>query len=379
MKFLVLFSFLVGCAPAFAQESPYRIYNGIKNAERNYVINPSALHNKNLTSTSSATLTRDTDTADALEGTASFLCDSSTQGGYCAWNMTTPVVGDRTDLCSITFQYKGDATLYQMELLDGSANLLKRSKALKNVADWTWVRVPYACQASVIVRFRQTGGGDGAAVNIGRIKYGSDRDLSWWFVEGYIGGGNPDLGTAALSAYTEITHGSLVMNPKSFSQPVGIMCAGTQTAATPTMATSACGGAGIESMGWAFEPPVDGFYESCTTFAHDAQMDAGVNVSAAFQLIETPVDAQTLTQEGGAKLASRHGANTIATGTNEVHSNGITLCSIFELTAGAAVGIRTMYEQAAVGSAVDQNRILSDESTSIGQRNIYFRVRPVGR
>lgn len=140
---------------------------------RNYIKNPSAHKNASFgTSTSSATLTRDTDTADKLDGIASFICDASAQNGYCQWDTNTIQEGDKTGNCAAQATYKGDASLYKLQVYDGS-NVVNSSSVLSNASDWTTVTVNYLCGSTRSVRLTQTESGTGAAVNIGRVTWSS--------------------------------------------------------------------------------------------------------------------------------------------------------------------------------------------------------------
>lgn len=138
--------------------------------QKNYIKNPSALKNLNGTSTSSATLTRDTDTADKLDGVASFNCDTSANGGYCLFQTNTIQEGDKTGSCEASITYKGDASLYSLRITDGTNTLI--DQALLSVSDWQLVSVNYPCGATRDVRLVQTTAGTSAAVNLGRIYYG---------------------------------------------------------------------------------------------------------------------------------------------------------------------------------------------------------------
>ncbi len=140
-------------------------------ATRNYIKNPSAFKQASFgTSTSSAAIARDTDSADKLDGIASFTCDASAQNGYCQWDTYTIEEGDKTGNCLASAQYKGDASLYKWQIYDGS-NVVANSNVLSNVTDWTTVNLNYPCGSTRSARLTQTESGTGAAVNIGRINW----------------------------------------------------------------------------------------------------------------------------------------------------------------------------------------------------------------
>lgn len=142
---------------------------------KNYVKNPSAIKNTNGTSVSSASIARDTDAADKLDGIASFTCDASAQNGYCLWQVNTINEGDKTGNCEVSATFKGDASLYSLRLTDGT-NVLY-DLPLKNQADWGGASFNYPCGATRDVRLVQTTAGTAPAVNIGRIYYGPATNL----------------------------------------------------------------------------------------------------------------------------------------------------------------------------------------------------------
>lgn len=195
-----------------------------------------------------------------------------------------------------------------------------------------------------------------------------------WYVDAEISGGNPSLGTASVSSYTELTNASLTMTPRSGSAPVGIMCSSTNAAATPTTSTSTCS-AGSESLGGTFVVTRSGSYDVCMDFAHNATVDQAVGVNAAFQVVETPTNAQTITTEGGSRIQSSHTGMAIASGNSDSKTFPHKVCGQFNWSAGTK-GVRLMYEQLVGGTPVT-SQILADASASVGQRNFRMTVRPV--
>ena len=171
MKSLLLFLTLLA-STATAQINQFTIFPRL-DAERSYVVNTNALYNLTYTVVSSATLTRDTDSADQLDGVSSFVCDTSAQNGYCEFTLQAPSQGDRTGSCAASFYYKGDATKHKFQILNSSATLLKASPILLFSGDWRKENLRYKCSTAPRVRLVQTETGDGAPVNIGRVKYGS--------------------------------------------------------------------------------------------------------------------------------------------------------------------------------------------------------------
>ncbi|MFN7453132.1 MAG: hypothetical protein ACK5RO_00590, partial [Pseudobdellovibrionaceae bacterium] len=79
-------------------------------AFKNYIINPSAVKSATAgTAFSSASLTRDTDTNDRIDGAASFLCDTSALNGFCEFDTSTILFPDTNGNCEASIEFKGDA------------------------------------------------------------------------------------------------------------------------------------------------------------------------------------------------------------------------------------------------------------------------------
>lgn len=196
-----------------------------------------------------------------------------------------------------------------------------------------------------------------------------------WYVAANISGANASLGVAGVSAYTEIIDAGLTMTPQSGSAPVAVMCSTTNAATTPTTSTSICA-AGSESLGATFNIPVAGTYKACAHFSHYVDLDSGERVLTAFQMIETPTNAQTLTLEGGAKIESGATALTIATGTSASQFNPNQICGIFKWSSSGQKGVRLMFEQSITGTP-NGSQILMDASATNGQRDFFITVEPV--
>lgn len=195
-----------------------------------------------------------------------------------------------------------------------------------------------------------------------------------WYVDANISGANPSLGTSNVSSYTEITNGSLTMTPRTGSAAAGIMCSSTNAAATPTTSTSTCS-AGSESLGLNAVIPVSGAYEVCADFSHYMEADQAEGVNTAFQIVQTPTNAQTITTEGGSRKSGRNAPLAIASGTAQAINVPYTVCGIFQLSAGTN-GFRLMYEQLVTGTP-NGSEILADELSTVGQRNLRFTIKPI--
>ncbi|TXH08958.1 MAG: hypothetical protein E6R04_09695 [Spirochaetes bacterium] len=176
-KFVLALSLVFSSPSVSAQNiiSPDVIENH-SGAYKNYVKNPSGYKNANNVTTSSASIARDTDAADKLDGISSLICDASSQNGYCEWDSKTIQEGDKTGNCEAKALFKGDASLYKLQIHDGSS-VLASSAVLSNATDWTPVSVNYPCGTTRKVRLTQTESGTGAAVNIGRVYWGKETNL----------------------------------------------------------------------------------------------------------------------------------------------------------------------------------------------------------
>ncbi len=203
--------------------------------------------------------------------------------------------------------------------------------------------------------------------------YRSDQED--WFAIADISGANPSLGTASISSYTEIADAGLTMTPVSGSQPIGIMCSSTNAATAPTTSASTCA-AGSESIGANFNIPIAGWYEVCMNPSIEVQADSGEAMFGALQIVETPTNAQTLTQECGPRTPWALQALTIATGADEVVQSSMSVCGQCNFSSAGIKGVRLMYEQV-TGVAPDSVVIKADANASAGQRALRMTVKPM--
>jgi len=207
---------------------------------------------------------------------------------------------------------------------------------------------------------------------------GGGGGTSEWYVDAVLEGGNPDLGVAAVSAYSEIVSGTFTLTPDSGSAAVGVMCSSANAATAPSTSATTCA-AGNESMGINFDitTPGTGVYEVCVYFAHVMVLDAEDGIRDYFQLIETPTDAQTHTTLGRTKQGSGH-QHAVSGGTDTIATLSVSNCSLFRWASAGVKGIRLKYQQT-VNSAPDSNIIYGDASSSHGDRNIRWTVQKYGR
>lgn len=201
---------------------------------------------------------------------------------------------------------------------------------------------------------------------------------SSWYIDANMDGGNPDLGTTAVSSYTEIVNGSLTLKPIAGSAAVGVMCSSANAATSPSTSDTTCA-AGNEGLGINFDitTPGTGAYQVCVEFAQLLNIDADDGFRDYFKLVETATNSQTIVTNGsgrigaGFQLASSGGTGAQVTIPNR-H------CAIFNWASTGIKGIRLMYQQT-INNAPNSNIILGDASASHGDRNITWSVTKFGR
>ncbi len=190
-----------------------------------------------------------------------------------------------------------------------------------------------------------------------------------WRVDANISGANIDLSSSAQSSYISMTNAGLTMAQNTGSAAVQIPCSTTNP---PTGLTCS---AGTEDNGVSFIIPKAGAYRACVSFSHfaDVRTSSGAEVNATFQIVETPTNAQTISQEGKSRITSR-----IMTPTTAVlqQANPLNLCGTFNFTSSGQKVLRLMYEQT-VATTVSANQVYADAGASNGQRDIHWEVYPM--
>lgn len=187
-----------------------------------------------------------------------------------------------------------------------------------------------------------------------------------WKVDANISGANPSLGSAAVSSYTGIENASLTLtnNTGAGNLTAQIPCSGTNSPSGTTCSV------GNESVGVSFVLPKAGDVMACASFAH--HVDGG-RAEVTFQIVETPNNAQTISQEGKSRIMSGGAVSSGTFGGRYPHR----LCGTFTFTSAGQKTLRLMYEMTVGAAAVNQNTILGDASTSDGQRDIHWEVYPI--
>jgi hypothetical protein len=166
--------------PAYAQVAinEAKVFTGAS-VFKNFVKNPSGLKNALNITTSSAAKSRDTTSGNKIDGVASIICNTSANGGYCEFDLNTVDDDVTSGNCEFKGIYKGDASLYQFQIVDGSGNLLTGTTTLSSVTGWTPFSLNYQCAASGSrkVRVAQSVAGTSPDLNVGNMYYGKATNL----------------------------------------------------------------------------------------------------------------------------------------------------------------------------------------------------------
>lgn len=187
-------------------------------------------------------------------------------------------------------------------------------------------------------------------------------DQSGWFIDANIGGNDASLGTSAVSSYTGLENSSLDMVLRTGSATAQIGCSSTNSPSGLTCAS------GSESISVAWTPPYTGFFDVCFHFSHRVVTGASGQVVAAFQVVETATNAQTVTAEGGERIQSAASANADMAFPHRV-------CGAFYVSSTTQKMHRLMYEQLAAAT-ISSNVVQADRQASAGQRDVRVTVRP---
>ena len=187
-------------------------------------------------------------------------------------------------------------------------------------------------------------------------------DQADWHIDASIGGASINTGTPAQSSYVGLESGSLDIVTNSGSHPVKITCSGTNP---PTGSTCA---AGNESVGGAFTISRPGDYRACASFT--TTHSVGTDVVAYYQLVETPIAAQTISQIGKEQSGS---GGTISSGDMQVPHK---ICGTFQFTSAGEKAIRVFYKKPI--STTNAPFVSIDRSATLGDRDLHFEVYRIG-
>jgi len=111
---------------------------------------------------------------------------------------------------------------------------------------------------------------------------------------------------------------------------------------------------------------------ACATFGAEIFTGASGTLSGAFQIVETPNDAQTITQEGKGRITFQNRVQ------NTVVNQPIRICGNFNFASAGQKTLRLMYEQSTTPTILT-NILLLDRAGSAGQRDIHWEVYPLNQ
>jgi hypothetical protein len=196
-----------------------------------------------------------------------------------------------------------------------------------------------------------------------------DLESQPWRVDANIGGANPNLSTSSQTAYIGVENAglTLVNNSGSNVLTAQVPCSSTNP---PTGTTCSVGS---ESVGVSFTIPRAGDVLACVSFGVEVSTGSGGSWDGAFQVVETPNNAQTILQEGKSRIPweSRVANSIVGGGPGRV-------CGTFNFTSAGLKTLRLMYETSVSGT-VSSAIILSDASATQGQRDIHWEVYPINQ
>lgn len=310
---------------------------------------------------------------------------ASMPAGTYEFTATGYFTADQTRNCS--FQFYDGTTYYPAGVfLAPNASGLSGSNYAGSASTLA-ARIPYTtAQSNVTMRLVATGVNNSTICSIKNDSAGYTDLKIWakyfpsasemgvrvdqlgWKVDANISGANPSLGTSSVTSYTGIENGSLTLTNNSGYNNISaqIPCSSTNAPSGTTCSS------GSESVGVSFILPNAGDVLACVSFSYYADTGSG-EVIPAFQIVETPNNAQTITQEGKSRISSQvdKGGGTFGRGSipNRV-------CGNFTFSSSGQKTLRLFYEQFISGS-VSTSQIWGDASSSVGQRDIHWEVYPI--
>ncbi len=183
-------------------------------------------------------------------------------------------------------------------------------------------------------------------------------ETSGWYVDANISStASVALGISAQATYTGLTASDLVMVNNAGGLAAQIACATTEESAGLTCSAD-------ESVGFSFTLPSAGAVKVCAEFGTDM---AGATSSLAYQLVETPNAAQTISAEGNGRAILGGGAGDFAPSQ---------VCGVFNFVSSGKKTIRLFYEKPATGSSPT---LRTDAQVAIGQHDLHFVAYPINQ
>lgn len=215
-----------------------------------------------------------------------------------------------------------------------------------------------------IIYDQSTGDFKGKADDGSWVSMSTSIEGNVWYVDANIGGGSPSLETSTISSFTGVTHTTLELTENSGSDTVYIACSGTEEASGTTCT-------GDESVGISFSIPNVGPYRACASFTHYAATDSAADLlDTYFQLVETPTNSQTISQNGKTRLGHRVGSGNTSANPLEL-SLPIRICGNFNFSTTGTKVLRLMYAQNASGSPIASSILAAED---FADRDIHWEV-----
>lgn len=198
-------------------------------------------------------------------------------------------------------------------------------------------------------------------------------DTMAWRIDANLGGANIDLGNTNNHTYADMSNASLdlVVNTAKGSASAGIACSAPATEVQEVGDTTCTGSEGSESNGITFVAPRAGYVRACNAFAWRPILGStSQSLEAAFQIVETPVNALTISQEGGDRLSGGLRANAFSTTGYTVIP--IRVCGTFYFASSGTKVLRTFWEQDT--SSPSSSTVMIARDSGVGQRDSHWTV-----
>lgn len=198
---------------------------------------------------------------------------------------------------------------------------------------------------------------------------------NWRVDANILATGAVSLGTGNNATYSGIENSALTLTNNT-STTANILTAMIPCSSTNAPTGTTCA-AGNESVGVSFTLPAAGDIEACIDFTWQGDVGSGAAVgseAAAFQIVETPNAAQTITQEGRGRSSANEQVAT--TNVRNIHSFPFHTCGTFSFTSAGQKTLRLFYEQAVTGT-VNSSSFYADGDNGIGQRDAHWVVKPL--
>jgi hypothetical protein len=218
MKFILLLILLTSTALAQTGGTRAVEFDSVQGIDynTNIIINPSGKRNAANVTTSSAAVARVTTAGYQINGVASLSCDASALNGYCEWTINNITSANSEGNCEFKGLVKGDGSLYQAQILNGSSVVLAQTQVLGNQTTWTPFSVNYVCGASRQVRITQTVAGTAPAINLGKLYYGQATNIGSGIAPNTFSAQISNAGVVSNESGGDFINGNCALTDTSF-------------------------------------------------------------------------------------------------------------------------------------------------------------------